>query len=336
MFPNLVSSKSAEKQHVVIALDNSGSMNGIRRDAEKHFNLVLEEIKRSAKETGIATRMSLITFGAEVKERFASVDVENVQPFPAGTYRPNEGSTRLLDGARRAFNTLTLSPGESGLVYVITDGWENASIDRRTYFVDDANRNDRVTLTFAGPSGAKRYFNGIGVPEGNIVEWEQSGEGVETLSATTVPAVRNYYTVRSTGVKSTKNFFDLDLRNLNPKKVRRQLTNVRTSAKVWTVPKEAEIQEFVTEKLGYYRPGSAYYEITKKEDIQEGKELLLMRKGGTGVFRGKDITEVKKILGMPVTGTSRVDPLDLERWKVFVQSTSNNRKLVRGTKLVVL
>jgi hypothetical protein len=39
---------------------------------------------------------------------------------------------------------------------------------------------------------------------------------------------------------------------------------------------------------------------------------------------------------MPTEGEVRVDPADLERWRVLVQSTSNNRKLVRGTKLVCL
>ena len=79
-----------------------------------------------------------------------------------------------------------------------------------------------------------------------------------------------------------------------------------------------------------YRKGAAFYELTKREEIQENKELLVMEIGKSAVYGGADAREV---LGLPET-RCKVTPGNHSQWKIFVQSGSFNRRLVRGTSVL--
>ena len=58
-----------------------------------------------------------------------------------------------------------------------------------------------------------------------------------------------------------------------------------------------------------------------------------MREIKTGAVYGG--AEAREILGLPGTDI-KVKPTDFSDWDIFVQSTSNNRKLVVGTNLLYL
>jgi hypothetical protein len=73
--------------------------------------------------------------------------------------------------------------------------------------------------------------------------------------------------------------------------------------------------------------GRGFYEFTKPEVISEKKEIVLMCKRSGDMFNG---AEAAKLIGVGSTG-GRLKPADLERWRVFVQSTSVNRVLVPHT-----
>jgi len=98
------------------------------------------------------------------------------------------------------------------------------------------------------------------------------------------------------------------------------------------VPRETEIREFVVEKLGQYRVGDAFYQLTKKEMVQTQKALLLMEKGKGAIYGGP---EARDLIGLPTGVNAKVEPGNHANYDIFVQSTSTNRKLVRGTKLLV-
>jgi hypothetical protein len=57
-----------------------------------------------------------------------------------------------------------------------------------------------------------------------------------------------------------------------------------------------------------------------------------MVKGQKAVYMGED---ARRMLGLPTSGVAKVRPGNHSSFDVFVQSTSLNRKLVRGTKLLV-
>ena len=77
--------------------------------------------------------------------------------------------------------------------------------------------------------------------------------------------------------------------------------------------------------------GDDFYLPTKKEAVSEKKELVLY----DGKSFVKDASSVRSRLKKSVKGAIRVVPADIpEGCRLYVQSTSSNRKLEPGTCLV--
>jgi len=55
-----------------------------------------------------------------------------------------------------------------------------------------------------------------------------------------------------------------------------------------------------------------------------------MEKGKSEVY-GPD---ARDLIGLPAGGTEKVIPGNHANYDIYIQSTSNNRRLVRGTKLI--
>ena len=91
------------------------------------------------------------------------------------------------------------------------------------------------------------------------------------------------------------------------------------------------IKDFVTENGLKFKPGRGFYEFTKTETIQGRKEIVLMDRKTGDLFSGEGAREV---LGLPAGETVRIRPASLEKYMVFVQSTSNNRKLMGGSRFL--
>jgi len=224
----------------------------------------------------------------------------------------------------------------SYLVITITDGAENCS---RTHnaatlkaMMNRVQATDRWTLSFLLPPGHKSSFvNRFGLPEGNVSEWEASTRGVQEYAQVTSQGVGNYFAGRSAGQTSTKTFFT-DLSGLTTRQVKNNLDDISAAVRVLLVEKEQDIRTFVEQKLGQYKLGAAFYQLTKGEKkVQDYKQLLVMEKGKKAVFGGPD---ARAVLGIP-DGTLKIEPGNHGNFDIFIQSTSVNRKLVRGTKLLV-
>lgn len=97
------------------------------------------------------------------------------------------------------------------------------------------------------------------------------------------------------------------------------------------VDKEIGIKAFAQENGLTFKVGRGFYEFTKTETIQGHKEIVLMEKNTGDLFEGE---YARELLGLPVGETSRIRPTHLEKYTVFVQSTSANRKLMKNTKFL--
>jgi hypothetical protein len=97
---------------------------------------------------------------------------------------------------------------------------------------------------------------------------------------------------------------------------------------VLNVDVDISIKAFVLENGLTFKVGRGFYEFTKTETIQGHKEIILMDRKTGDLFAGE---AARDLLGLPMGTTVRIKPSNLEKYVVFVQSTSANRKLIGGT-----
>ena len=97
---------------------------------------------------------------------------------------------------------------------------------------------------------------------------------------------------------------------------------------VLTVDHDIPIKDFAQANGLIFKAGKGFYEFTKPEAISDGKEIVLMDKGTGDMFSG---TKARDLLGLTAAGSGKFRPVALDKYRVFVQSTSYNRKLIGGT-----
>lgn len=97
---------------------------------------------------------------------------------------------------------------------------------------------------------------------------------------------------------------------------------------VLNIDKQMPIKDFVLSTGAEFRKGRGFYEFTKTETIQERKEVVLMDKKSGDMFTGR---KAREMIGVPYGTRARLKPADLEKYRIFVQSTSYNRILMPST-----
>jgi hypothetical protein len=117
-----------------------------------------------------------------------------------------------------------------------------------------------------------------------------------------------------------KEFAEADLRAVSPGRFQ-----------VLDVDNDISIKAFVLENGLTFKVGRGFYEFTKTETIQGKKEIILMERKTGDLFAGE---AARDLLGLPAGTTARIKPSNLEKYVVFVQSTSANRKLIGGTRFL--
>jgi hypothetical protein len=100
---------------------------------------------------------------------------------------------------------------------------------------------------------------------------------------------------------------------------------------VMLVDTDQAIRDFVEEQGLTFNKGRGFYEFTKTETVQEKKEVVLMDRHTGDMFTG---SEARVLIGLPYGMRGRIKPTILDQYKVFVQSTSYNRRLVGGTSFL--
>lgn len=100
---------------------------------------------------------------------------------------------------------------------------------------------------------------------------------------------------------------------------------------VLDIDQDISIKAFVLENGLTFKVGRGFYEFTKTETIQGRKEIILMDRTTADLFEGE---AAREMLGLPMGETVRIKPSNLEKYAVFVQSTSANRKLMGKTRFL--
>lgn len=94
------------------------------------------------------------------------------------------------------------------------------------------------------------------------------------------------------------------------------------------VDKECEIKSFVTDRGAAFKKGRGFYQFTKAETIQERKEVVLRDRVTGDMYTGD---KAREMIGLRPGERATIRPTYLDKYDVFVQSTSVNRKLKPGT-----
>lgn len=324
---------------VATVLDNSSSMSKLINKVKPVVNMIHTSVQRNSLQSKMPASVSMYTFDDIVRTQFENTPSEEVPSFDR--YSPS-GMTALFAGLKHAIDRLeafgTLVKGDKAfLVNVITDGEENASQVNIPFLVGlmkELMINGDWTFTFQVPVGKAAAFSRCyNIPMGNIREWEQTNEGTQTVADSMDVGLTSYFSDRSLGKKATQDFYQTDASKLTDTKVNRALDDVTKQFRVMAVPAEAAIKDFVESKTKKpYVIGSSYYELTKTEKVQANKKVLLMKIGEKTVYGGPG---ARSLIGIPEGVAVKVVPGNHSAYKIYVESTSVNRKLVRGTKVLL-
>jgi len=101
---------------------------------------------------------------------------------------------------------------------------------------------------------------------------------------------------------------------------------------VLTVDRDTPIKDFCTAQGLTFRTGRGFYELTKTVTVQGTKEIVLMDRASGDLFTG---SRARELLGLPLHDEDvKLRPTHLEQFVPYIQSTSNNRKLIGSTRFL--
>jgi len=251
---------------------------------------------------------------------------------------PCPGGTPLYDGIGDMIDLCeslpdASEPDVSFLVQITTDGEEQHSRKETLNSVSSKIRRlqstGRWTFVARTPKGNRHYFTGLGIPSDNIVEWENTAEGLRNATVQTQQAIGSFYQMRSAGAKASTVFY------ANAAKVdTSQLVDISDKVSIYVVDgfgvqEGIEIREFILKKRAQYLKGAAFYQLTKSESKIAETKLVVVRDRNTGKCYGGQ--QARTMVGLPQYGNARLHPGDHKNYDIFIQSESVNRKLVKGT-----
>lgn len=319
--------------HISLVVDKSGSMSGM--PVEDVFDRELNYLKQRSIDLNQETRISIYLFNDKVECLTFDMDVMRFNTLK-GHYKSG-GNTALIDAVLKSTEDNKKLPELYGdhafLQYVITDGQENSSKNRKDVLaktLQDLPDNWSTACLVPNQNGAmnaeKFGFNG-----GSICIWDTKATGAfEAVGKQFSKTIDSYMTMRSTGTRGTKALFTtMTAENISKK----DLTEMDSACyDVLPVHKDGPIKEYVEAfTKAPYRLGSTYYQPTKPVIIQDHKNILVQDVKNGRVYEGSNL---RQLLGLPAA-TANVNPSSHKDWRIFVQSTSVNRKLFTGTFILI-
>ena len=173
------------RDEVVLIIDKSGSMQAIKDDAIGGFNSFLEQQRNIDREANV-------TF-ALFDDRYQLVhdgkDIQEVEDLTKSTYQPS-GMTALLDAVGRTVDRVgerldalpESEKPENVIVFILTDGMENASSDYNKDQVKEMiehqqSKYDWEFIYGGANQDAFAEAGGLGIKEQNTFNFEATGKG---------------------------------------------------------------------------------------------------------------------------------------------------------------
>lgn len=334
--------------HIALVLDGSSSMAHLTKTLITVADDLVAHLAHKSKELDQETRVTVYTFADKVECVIFDKDVLRL-PSIADLYEPY-GNTALLDATAQSVadlrKTMTTYGDHAFLTYVLTDGEENRSYKTTPHqlstLLNSLQDNETVACLVPDDRGVQ-YARRFGFAPDNITKWEATTkEGLVEAGATITRSVDSYMESRVLGVRSTKSVFKTDLTAVNKATVNaKNLTSLSRDAYTLVDVKANSplvIRDFV-ESLDNgngakhtYQIGKAFYQLSKTEIIQTSKQIAIQNIHSGRIYTGQ---QARDVLGLPDVD-ARVKPNANDEYRIYVQSTSVNRKLVPNTKLLLM
>lgn len=332
--------KKITENRIAFVIDRSSSMGALVSSVKAAYDANLKTIIDQSSVTGQRSLITTIGFNSRVHRIHANVSPSNAQIAPY--HIAAEGMTALYDAVIEAVRCLESVPVDpnvdvSYLVITLTDGAENASTNSIHTFqqiLRAAQMTDLWTFTFLVPPGQGSYIsNRLGVPQGNVQEWEGTVRGVQQYTAANNAGLGGYFNLRTAGLRSSKTFY-ADASNISAAQAKANLVDIRRDVEIFTVASVGQIRDVCeAARKQPYVPGQAFYQLQKPEKVQHYKKVVIVDKASGSVYAG---AAARQMLGIPNDGHSevRVIPGSNGNYEIFIQSTSVNRSVYPGSKIV--
>ena len=202
----------------LIIIDESGSMQSIKKEAIDSVNETIQTIRAAAqKYEDQEYIVSLVTFHDDVKTVYECMSVRYVEELTAETYQP-KCCTALYDAMGMSLNALRPKVAETDkvLVTVVTDGYENASkeYDGKAIksLVDELKAKGWVFAYIGANQDVEKVAATISIT--NVMNFEATHQGTMMMS-TKLNTARSRFFDRVkdccfNAVEANSNFFDID------------------------------------------------------------------------------------------------------------------------------
>lgn len=327
------------------SLDYSASMRSMSAAAMRDFNTNLDVIKQESKRLAQETRVTVNQCSGSsvysspnvfLHRGVPSDEVHHLTEYRATGYTTPlyDSIGEIIDLTKYHMRTIPAGTNVSAMVIVITDGQENSSTKWTRASLQEEiinlQKTNNWTFVFRVPRGYMYHVRDLGVPEQNIMEWETTEKGLEYSTRVTASALQSHYQLRSTGATSNSTFY-ADLSKVSDSTIKGTLNDITKDVWLLPVTEDIAIRPFV-ERCGMkYSQGKGFYQLTKSEEVQDYKEICVQDKRDGKIYGGRD---ARDLLNLPHQGYIRLRPGQTGNYDVFVQSTSVNRKLIDGTRLL--
>lgn len=323
--------------HIVLVLDASYSMKGREAELIKVADNQIAYLAQRSKDLDQETRVTVYMFSNR-REIYCLIYDKDVLRMPSikSLYRVMS-QTALIDATLLAINDLKLTPEKYGehafLIYVLTDGQENNSVARSYDLKNtiDGLPGHWTIAAFVPDQDGKFEAKRFGFPPDNVEIWDATSvkgisEAGETIRRTTETFMQN----RARGIRGSRSLFKLN--TLTPEDIFRSMTPLMPGDfSLRDVMFDIRADDFVRDNGLAFHVGMVFYQLTKAETIQPQKRIALLYQNK--MFIG--YKEIRNVLGLPNDESVKVTP-DSHPYTIFVESTAPNRKLIRGTRALIL
>lgn len=334
--------------HIALIVDSSASMEHLTAKTIKVFNNQLATIRRNAAAKKQKTLVSLYSFDVGLKTLMGHAEPDFIKDITDKTYIADGRRTALRDAVglvaeEHAKLREAKDINHSFLVLTITDGQENESHkysnSALTKKIRELQGTDRWSFVFLVPRGESHEITKMGVPDGNVQEWDTTSKGMDAVDQNVGAGLDSYFDARASGKQSTGTFFT-NVADVSSDDIE-NLDDMSGRFFRWNVKDESAIKPFVEDlirrdsklraRLGGFEKGRGYYQLVKSERVQPRKDMLILDRSTNAIYGGP---KARTLLGVPPGQYVNVRPGQHGNYEVFVLSTSYTRILPRGTILL--